>query len=146
MPTAKPSKKKPAPAKPSAPGDAAAALKALRTEIDALADSDIIAINTNIPRAVSIVIGAAPHLKALRARFVEELPKHPLHYLDHLDKYAMAAWYAHLASLPPLPPEDTARELMEEGGKLRASLLVAAEALAHRGLLDAERIAEIRSG
>ncbi|UQA58769.1 hypothetical protein [Polyangium aurulentum] len=144
-PKSKP-QKKPVPGKPSSTKDAAAAFAEVRPEMDALAKDDLAVINTDIPRAVSIAIGAAPHLVALRARFVEELPKHAVQYLDNLEKYALAAWYAHLVALPAPSPENTVKKLMEEGAPLRESLLVGAEALAHAGFFDRERVAKIRSG
>ncbi|MRG91766.1 hypothetical protein [Polyangium spumosum] len=139
-------KKKPAPGKPAPPRDAAFALAEVRAEVDALPESELLPVNVDVPRAVAIVLGAAPHLAALRERFVAELPKHPIRYIDNLKNYALAAWYSHLLSLPAPGPENTVKKLLEEASPLRESLLVAAEALAHRGFFEKERVAEIRSG
>ncbi len=139
-------KKKPAPAKPSPPRDAAFALAEVRAEVDGLPEDELVSVNVDIPRAVAIVLGAAPHLEALRGRFLSELPKHPIRYVDNLKKYALAAWYTHLLSLPAPGPENTVKKLLEEAAPLRESLLVAAEALAHREFFGKERVSEIRSG
>jgi hypothetical protein len=137
-------KKKSAPAKPSAPSEAAAAFALIEPELDRV--EKVAPINVDIPRAVSVAVGAVPHLKALRPRFVDELPRFPIEALDKLMSYALAAWYAHLLALPAGPGQDGLKPLLEEASALRADLLVAAEALAHKGFVDAGRVAEIRSG
>jgi hypothetical protein len=140
---AKPRTKKPAPARPGTPKDAARALAIIEPELEGI--GRVLPINVDIPRAVSVAVRAAPHLLALRPRFVEELPKHPVHLLDKLVTYALAAWYAHLLALPAAG-QDTLKQIKEEAAKLRETLLVAAEALGHKGVVDAARVATIRSG
>ena len=140
---AKPTAKKPAPARPGTPRDAARAFAVVEPELEGV--TRVLPINVDIPRAVSVAVGVVPHLLALRPRFVEELPKHPVHLLDKLMTYALAAWYAHLLALPATS-QDTLKQLKEEAAKLRETLLVAAEALGHKGVIDADRVADIRSG
>ncbi|WP_437997759.1 hypothetical protein WMF26_45010 [Sorangium sp. So ce185] len=137
-------KKKSAPAKPSAPDEAAEAFAQIEPELDRI--EKVVPINVDIPRAVAVAVGAVPHLKALRARFVDELPRFPIEALDKLMSYALGAWYAHLLALPAGPGQDGLKRLLDEASALRADLLVAAEALAHKGFVDAGRVAEIRSG
>ncbi|AUX37251.1 MULTISPECIES: hypothetical protein [Sorangium] len=137
-------KKKSAPARPSAPDEAAEAFAQIEPELDRI--EKVVPINVDIPRAVAVAVGAVPHLKALRARFLEELPRFPIEALDKLMSYALGAWYAHLLALPAGPGQDGLKPLLEEASALRADLLVAAEALAHKGFVDAGRVAEIRSG
>ncbi|WP_437590230.1 hypothetical protein [Sorangium sp. So ce1000] len=144
MPRSKPNTKKSSPAKPGAPSEAAKAFALVEPELDDV--REVVPINVDIPRAVSVAIGAVPHLQALRPRFVEELPKHPLSQLDKLQTYALAAWYAHLLALPTSAGPDALKRLLDEAAPLREDLLVAAEALAHKGIVDAQRVAEIRSG
>ncbi|AGP41193.1 hypothetical protein [Sorangium cellulosum] len=137
-------KKKSAPAKPSAPDEAAEAFAQIEPELDRI--EKVVPINVDIPRAVAVAVGAVPHLKALRARFVDELPRFPIEALDKLMSYALGAWYAHLLALPAGPGQEGLKRLLDEASALRADLLVAAEALAHKGFVDAGRVAEIRSG
>ncbi|WP_437601206.1 hypothetical protein WMF28_06490 [Sorangium sp. So ce590] len=59
---------------------------------------------------------------------------------------ALAAWYAHLLALPASVGQDALKRLVDEAAPLREDLLVAAEALAHKGIVDAPRVAEIRRG
>lgn len=103
-------------------------------------------ITLDVPTAASIALGAYERLKELRAEIVRQMPLFPIAMVDELPTYALAAWYAHLLSLPPGTNGTESKKLLDEAGPLRESLLVAAEALAHRGLLDAGRVAEIRAG
>ncbi|KYF82569.1 hypothetical protein BE17_48090 [Sorangium cellulosum] len=141
---ARPTPKKSAPARPSAPNEAAEAFALIEPELERIEKA--VPINVDIPRAVAVAVGAVPHLKALRARFVDELPRFPIDALDRLMSYALGAWYAHLLALPAGAGQDGLKPLLDEASALRADLLVAAEALAHKGFVDAGRVAEIRSG
>ncbi|WP_441288398.1 hypothetical protein ACSRUE_41605 [Sorangium sp. KYC3313] len=141
-----PIKKKPAPRKPAAPPQAAAAFDRALPEIAALSPDRLVAINLDIPRAVSQVLGVLPGLLALRPAIAEQLQKHDLALLDRLETYALAAWHAHLMWLSSRAPESGVKPLLAEAVPLRENLLGDAEALARRGLLDAEAVAEIRAG
>lgn len=132
-------------AKPGVPKEAALAFARLETEIEALPPDQVQPVNLDVPRAVAVAIGAAPHIHALRARLVDELPRFPIRYADEIATYAMAAWFAHLLALPATA-EGQLAALLEEATPLRADLLVAAEALAHKGYFDAKVVAAIREG
>ncbi|WP_437601227.1 hypothetical protein WMF28_06615 [Sorangium sp. So ce590] len=139
-------KKKPAPKKPGATPQAAAAFDKTLPEIEALSPDRLIAINLDIPRMVSQVLGVLPGLVMLRSEIAERLQKHDVALLDRLETYALAAWYAHLVWLSSGGAENALKPLVEEAVPLRENLLSDAEALARRGLLDAEAVAEIRAG
>ncbi|WP_437978567.1 hypothetical protein WMF11_19600 [Sorangium sp. So ce295] len=141
-----PLKKKPAPRKPAAPPQAAAAFDKTLPEIEALSADRLIAINLDIPRIVSQVLGVLPGLLALRSAIAERLPTHEIASLDRLEAYALAAWYAHLAWLSSGGAENALKPLLAEAAPLRENLLSDAETLARRGLLDADTVAEIRAG
>jgi hypothetical protein len=127
------------------PADAAAAFAKIEPETRALAPSTLKPITVDIPRAVAIAVGAVPHIHALREQVVVELPHFPIHKLDNIGVYALAAWYAHLLALPETSEKELAA-LIAESAPLREDLLVAAEALAHKGYLDKAAVAAIRSG
>lgn len=129
-----------------APKQAAAAFASIQPELAMVTPEEIPRITIDIGRAVSVALGALPHLRALRPAIEKELPKHPVALLDKLETYALGAWYAHLLAAPPAGGGTPVKELLKEATPLRESLLIAAEALAHRGLVDAARVAEIRSG
>ncbi|WP_437900619.1 hypothetical protein [Sorangium sp. So ce124] len=141
-----PVKKKPAPKRPAAPPQAAAAFDKTLSEIEALGPDRLIAINLDIPRVVSQVLGVLPGILALRPAIAERLPQHDVALLDRLETYALAAWYAHLAWLSSGVAENALKPLLAEAAPLRENLLSDAEALARRGLLDADTVAEIRAG
>ncbi|WP_437899521.1 hypothetical protein [Sorangium sp. So ce124] len=141
-----PLKKKPAPKKPATPPQAAAAFDKVAPEIDALERDALLPINLDIPRAVSQVLGVLPGLLALRPLIAERLPTHDIGLVDRLETYALAAWYAHLAWLSSGGAQNGLKQLVEEAVPLRANLLGDAEALARRGLVDAETVADIRTG
>jgi hypothetical protein len=137
---------KASPARPGLPKEAAVALAIVEPEIAALSSSALLPIKVDISRAVSIAIGALPHLADLRPRLVAELPQHPIHITDKIGTYALAAWYAHLLTLPSTKAGGTLEVLLAEATPLREDLLVAAEALAHKKLLDPATVVTIRSG
>ncbi|WP_437946670.1 hypothetical protein WME98_38120 [Sorangium sp. So ce296] len=139
-------KKKPAPRKPSAPPQAAAAFDKALPEIEALSPDRLIPLNLDVPRVVSQVLGVLPGLRALRPAVAEHLPTFELARLDRLEIYALAAWYAHLLWLSSGDAESAVKPLLAEAAPLRENLLGDAEALARRGLLDAEAVADIRAG
>ena len=103
-------------------------------------------VNADIPTAASIALGAYGRMIQLRPLIVEQLPRHPVELLDELPSYAAAALYAHLISLPPAGNGERLNKLLDEAAPSRDALLLAAEALAPRGLLDADKVAGIRSG
>jgi hypothetical protein len=137
---------KAAPVKASAPHDAAAAFAAVEAEVLQLDASHMVAINLDIPTAVSVVLGALPAVRPLRGDIVTQLPKFPLAYLDNLETYALAAWYAHLVALPAAAGSKQVKDLVEEAMPLRAALLSDADALARRGLVSSETVTDIRAG
>lgn len=122
-----------------------AALASIQAELDAMGAEEVMHIRVDISRAVATALGAWPRIRELRPRLVEELPSFPRRLFDGLETYALAALYAHLSATAELA-DDTLKELVAEATPLRDILLIAAEALAHRGHLDATRVAEIRSG
>jgi hypothetical protein len=74
-----------------------------------------------------------------------ELPDFKIALFDRLETYALAAWYTHLLALPPAGSNNPV-QLLEEATTLRTALLGDAEALAARGLLDADSVKTIRAG
>lgn len=146
MPSPKKNEKKPAPGLAPAHRPAPAeALALIQGEMDQLAPEEVMTIRVDVSRAVSTALGAWPGIRALRPQIAAELPGFALEPLDNLEVYALAALHAHLTALGELG-ENAVKSLVEEATPLREGLLVGAEALAHRGLLGAAQLAEIRSG
>ncbi len=131
-------------ARPGSPGEAAQAFERVRAAAEALEPDDLLTINVDIPRAVSTVLGALPGIEALMPA-VRGLPGLPVTEIDALRDYAFAAWFTHLAATPA-SASSTKEQLLAEATPLREDMLVAADALAHKGLVDKETVAEIRRG
>lgn len=132
--------------RPGSSREAALAFAKVQDEMAALHPDRLAPINVDIPRAVLTALGALPALRAMRPIVAEDLPSFPLGAIDNLETYALAAFYAHLLFLPGPETKSAHASLVEEAQKLRRALLVAAEALAHRDLLDPSQVAQIRSG
>jgi hypothetical protein len=134
------------PARPGDAGQASAAYQRIQSAAGALDPNQLATINIDIPVSVSIILGAMAKLTSVRETIVSELPKFDVKNLDHLQDYALGAWYAHLVALPQQSGPTAVAALDAEAIPLRENLLADAEALARRGLLDAEAVAHIRSG
>lgn len=91
---------------------------------------------------VTTVLGALPAVRAHRDAIVAALPSHPVELLDALEDRALGAWHANLLAVHG--PNVDATVLEADGQRLREDLLIAAEPLAHRDLLDRARLAAIR--
>ncbi|MFT3774880.1 MAG: hypothetical protein QM820_56755 [Minicystis sp.] len=139
-------KKEPTPVRPAAPSKSAAALALVKNEMAEIAPSEFVTINVDIPQSCAMVLGVVPHLRELRPQIAKSLPDHPLDSFDKLETYALAAYHAHILWLPPETVENRVAALLEEATPLRENLLGDAEALARRGLLDADAVAAIRAG
>lgn len=131
-------------AKPAVPKDAAKALAAIQSKLKTLAPTDLLPINLDIPRAVSIAVAAVPNLAPLRDA-AATLPGFNTDHIDHIGTYALAAWHAHLLALPQITP-NALTALLGEAKPLREHLLLAAELLAHTGYFDQAAVAAVRSG
>ncbi|APR84725.1 Hypothetical protein A7982_10074 [Minicystis rosea] len=133
-----------APATPSAPNAAADAFTKTEPELAALAAEELAPPPADFGATINAVLAAAPRILAHRDAIAEQLPKHPIALVDKLSTYAQATWYAHLVHTYSSNGPEAAKTLVEEATKLRDGLLIAAEALAHRNLLDADAVAHIR--
>jgi hypothetical protein len=131
---------------PSRLNAAADAFAKVEPKLAALPPEAIGPLDVDVSAAVTAVLAIAPKIRDFHAAIVEELPKHPVDHLDNLETYALAAWYAQIAHTYANASPDAAKSLLDEATKLREGLLIAAEALAHRGLLNADDIAKIRKG
>jgi len=135
---------------PSAPGPApnagADAFAKIEPELAEVSAEDLAAVPEDLQGVVSAVLAAVPRIRAHRDAIAEQLPNHPIDRLDKLDTYAHAALYAHLVHRYSATTPEDAKALIDEATKIRDGLLIGAEALAHRNLLDADAVAHIRKG
>ncbi len=118
----------------------------VKAELAALPPDEVRRVTVDVPFAVTLALGAVPRLAALRPAIVKALPLHPIETLDRLETYAFAAYYAHLLTLPAAKSEPERAKLLDEARSLRGALLLGAEALAARSLVDAALVEKVRSG
>jgi hypothetical protein len=131
-------------ARPAAPGDAAQAFMAVQALISEVADDALVPINIDIPRAVSTILGSLPSVEPYLPK-LRTLPDFDFGAIEKLKDFTFAAWHAHLAASPQTS-ESQKEQLLTDATPIREDLLVAAEALAHKGLLDKVTVASIRAG
>jgi len=139
---AKAAKKKSAGA-PTGTGEAFTRLE--KKLVAASADAEKLA-GLEVSSVVTTVLAALPALVEQRAAIVAALPKHPIALLDELEDRALAAWHANLLAVHAQGAKTEVAPLEAEGKRLREDLLIAAEPLAHRDLLDRAKLTDIRLG
>lgn len=132
-------------ARPGALATAAEAFASLAPEYAKLDPSELVAVNVDVPRAISIVVGAAGRVNELVPAMEAALKNPPSEAVSKLEAYALGLWYAHLLTAPKPTGNDRA-QLLERATHLRARLLKAADALADAGLLDPLAVEAIRKG
>jgi hypothetical protein len=134
-----------APARVPVSSEARQALSEIADELAKLSPDQVLNVNVDIARAVSIVLGAEPQIVAYEAQIKEALPTHDFASLARLRTYALAALHAHLDA-QPVSTRSELTDLIAQATPLKRTLIVAAESLAHAGLLDGGRLGEIKSG
>lgn len=112
-----------------------AAYDAVKDELAAMQESDIVYLNVEINAATTTVLGAMPEILALRPALAT-LPDFDVTSLDRLERYASATTYLHLALQTQGAPSPDLAALLEEATKMRDSFVADATALVKRGLLD----------
>ncbi len=118
---------------------------ALGPEIAAIDDGDLVTLNFDLERAVSIALGAAARLQALRPGFAS-LFFADERDIDRLRTAAYAALYTHLRATEPVARDERFPRVLEEASRLRKELLGTAGLLAELGELSKQHVAEMRSG
>lgn len=131
--------------RPGAVAPAEEAFAKLRPRYEALDPKELVTINLDIPRAVSLVMGAEPRIVELISEMEALLKAPPVEQVRELKILALGAWYAHLLDTP-VTTEGAKSKLLERGSELRARLLKAAEALADAGLVDPKVVESIKAG
>jgi hypothetical protein len=101
-------------------------------------------VNLDIPTAVTTALGIAPEVASLKDRIAKECPLFDTDPILNLDAYAMALSHAHTLFLMASQPSDELAPLVEEGTKLRETLLRDASALVQRQLLNGQQIKDLK--
>ncbi|MEJ7735682.1 MAG: hypothetical protein WKG00_41650 [Polyangiaceae bacterium] len=126
------------------PDDGRTALQRIEAELET-ADTRGVVVCVDIPTATAALLGALPRVLSLREAMRTELPSFEVAALDRLEDYARALQHLHaLCAASADGAAGTAADALE-AETLRDDLLVAAEALARRGLVDRARLIALRS-
>lgn len=105
---------------------------------------ELATVNLDIQEAVMTILGALPEAKALRPRFVKELPMFDVAAFDKLEDYALGLSYAHSAYLVATKPPDDFEALSVEATNLRERLLLDARSLSKHQLVDEKILEELK--
>lgn len=119
-------------------------MKRVLPELQALPTEDLIQVNVDIPTAVSVVLGSLPAIRSYRDAVVKSMNDFDLSAFDKLEDYAIALNEAHGNYLAATQPMDDLDTMLEEGVRLRETLLSDANALAVRGLIDGAKLLELK--
>lgn len=136
--------KKPAASTP-APAHAAQAFTAVRDEILAVPEAELLPLNLDIPRAAGRGALAAERIAPLMPR-LRQLVELDVPRVERLGLYALALHHAHDLATEAGAGQRTLQRLLDEAVPMREGMLLSAELLAHFGIVSAERVAAIRSG
>jgi hypothetical protein len=127
------------------PAEFTAGFQRVESELRALPEQELEALNLDVPSAVATVLGALPEIRRYREQLAA-LPGFDLASFDKLDDYANALAHSHAMYRSASAPADGVSDLAEELGELRDVLQTDALALAKRKILDETRVMKLRSG
>jgi len=120
-----------------------AAYDRLLPEIDALPASALVVINIDVPSAVTSALGAWKEISTHRSELAATLQDFNAVQFDKLEAYALATGHAHALFMAASAPAGLT-ELSDEVAKARELLLSDAVALAKRGVMDAQRLKDLK--
>jgi hypothetical protein len=100
--------------------------------------------NIDIPSAVMTVLGGISEIRKLRDECAKKLPDVDLKLFDRIETLALAMGYAHsrqnAASQPLLPVQELSERVLDR----RETLIADWTALSRRGLMDAQRLKDLK--
>jgi hypothetical protein len=115
----------------------------LSEEIRSVPNSNLVAINIDVPTAVATALGVLPQIRQLRSRMAN-LPAFDVARFDKIEDYAFALAHAHTLYLAASAPAEPLEQLVSDGTTLRQVLLADGSALAARGFINGQRLKELR--
>lgn len=121
------------------------AYEATSADRTALSPNDLVPVNTDIPSAVTTILGVVSRLSSLREEIAAKLPS-DVGQVDKVTTYAHALSHAHSVYYAASAPFEPLPELAEQATKCRDVLLADAKALAIHGLVDPKPLAELKGG
>jgi hypothetical protein len=112
--------------------------KRLEPQIRSVREEDLIQINLDGTYAVTIVLGAAPRLQALRARMAQLGDEIDLALVDNAAALGYAFSYANADFVRATTPTESLPGLHDEGEKLRDLMLASKSVLEKHGLVQGD--------
>jgi hypothetical protein len=119
------------------------AYEQLLPELRALPEDELAHINIDVEVAVTTALGALPEIKALRDE-IAVMPGFDLPSFDKLELYTLATGHAQALFIVASSPSAILPELADRAIKMRESLHLDATALAKRGLIDGQRLKNVK--
>jgi hypothetical protein len=113
-------------------------------EIRKVPDTDLTPITIDIPTAIASVLGTLPAIRRVRPQIVTDIPTFDITRFDKLESYTLALGHAHTLYLTASAPAESIDELVTAATQKRELLLSDATALSQRGLLNGQRLAELK--
>ncbi|MEO8901565.1 MAG: hypothetical protein ABI627_08570 [Polyangiaceae bacterium] len=111
----------------------------------ALRPDELIPLNVDLPRAVTVAAGALPRIMALRERALKELATIDARDFDELHTFTFAAAHAHALFMSTSRSEQGVKTLSARVVSLYGMLYLDALALSRRRLLAAEGVRHVPS-
>lgn len=133
----------PSAVRPGSAIEAAEAFGRIRNDIEALPADRVGRVTADVPRAVSLALGALPLIESLLPDMADVFKRPPEAEVRRLRDRALALLYTHLLYTPPSKQLEAD---LEEARVLREQLLGAADAHVLFGHIDRESVAKIREG
>jgi hypothetical protein len=131
-------------ARPPDPEEVATAYEATKPELDALLPNVVGRVTTDIPTAVSLMLGAKPTLEALISALESLLKDAPIIPIQRIEQRALALLYTEIQFVPK--GDENLQANLDEAQELRAQLLAAADAHVMFGQMNGAAVAKIREG
>src|SRR5204863_3735871 len=103
-------------------------------EVATVPDDKLVAVNVDIPLAVSTVLTALPAITVFRPEVEKLIPSYDFSPFDKLSRYALATGHAHAMYLACSQPPEGLGPLAHEATEARDTLLLDAQALARHKL------------
>jgi hypothetical protein len=107
-------------------------------------DADLIHITTDVPSAVTGVVGSLKEIRELRSQIQKSLPDFDLAEFDQLENYAYALLYVHTRWTFVSNPPEVLPELLQKAANLRDLMVSHVTTLSKHGLLDGSVLRDLK--
>ncbi len=121
-----------------------AAFERLLTSIRAVPESELAAINIDVPSSVATALGALVEIRPLRDQIVKDVSSFDISLLDNLESYALALGHAQTEYQTATETPASLLALANEAIKWRTILLNDATTLISRGMLSEAVLGELK--